>query len=174
MKKLTAREERIRVLLDWYKDALETMDRSGDLSYGGAPGSVCLLMSDMWRHPSYVELERVLREFRSAKPYLWWHVRERFITNTPRTVLRCPYPACGEVKEVAAKHFVNREDGTRHVTLNHRHAGSNVFFVLALEPVLSKAIDDGLVDDGIRWVAAAFRGEPFVPKEIMNQEKAAA
>jgi hypothetical protein len=165
---LTPREERVRILLDWYKDALETMQRSGDDAYGGAPGSVCLLMSDLWWHPSYRDLERALGQFRSAEPTLWWNVRERFITNTARTVLACP--RCDGIVEVAAKHF----DNNGAVTLRHKHDGDLVFFVRKTVPVLSKAIRPEAVVAGIRWISTAMRGDVFVPDQILNKEKAAA
>jgi hypothetical protein len=166
---LTPREERVRTLLEWYKDAVETMQRSGDESYGGAPGSVCLLMGDLWHHPSYRELDRTLRRFQAAEPVLWWNVRERFITNTARTVLACP--RCPDaIVEIAAKHF----DGNGAVTLRHKHDGDQIFFVRKTVPVLSKAIRGDAVEAGIRWVAAGMRGDVFVPDQILNKEKAAA
>ena len=164
---LTAREERVKVLLEWYKDALETMQRSGDEAYGGAPGSVCLLMGDLWHHPSYRDLERTLKEFRSAEPILWWNVRERYITNTSRTVLACP--RCETHVEVAAKHF----NGNGDVTLKHKH-DEQVFFVRKVVPVLSKAINNDLVRAGIQWISREMRGDVFVPDQILNREKRAA
>jgi hypothetical protein len=165
---LTPREERVRTLLEWYKDALETMQRSGDDAYGGAPGSVCLLMGDLWWHPSFRELDRVLREFRGEQPRLWRSVRERFITNTARTVLACP--RCPGIVEIAAKHF----DGNGAVTLRHKHDGDQVFFVRKTVPVLSAAIRSDDVDAGIRWISRAMRGDVFVPDQILNREKSAA
>src|SRR5687768_10947527 len=89
--KLTAREERVRTLLEWYKDALEEAnDRDGNLAYTGRPGSVCLLMGQLWWHPTYREFNRALDEFKRAEPELWWNVRERYVTNTSRTALVCP------------------------------------------------------------------------------------
>jgi hypothetical protein len=168
---LTPREERVRTLLEWYKDAVETMQRSGDESYGGAPGSVCLLMGDLWHHPSYRELERTLRRFQGAEPTLWWNVRERYITNTARTVLACP--RCEGVTEIASKHFKETEKG-RTVTLRHKHDGEHVFFVLRTVPVLSKAIRPEAVEAGIRWISTAMRGDVFVPDQILNREPTAA
>lgn len=168
MQQMTAREERVKVLLEWYKDAVETMQRSGDEAYGGAPGSVCLLMGDLWHHPSYRELERALKVFRSAEPILWWNVRERYVTNTSRTVLACP--RCEALVEVAAKHF----DGNGAVTLRHKHDGDQVFFVRKAVPVLSQAIRPEMVGAGVQWLSREMRGDVFVPDQILNREKAAA
>jgi uncharacterized C2H2 Zn-finger protein len=168
----TDRETKIETLLLHYQDAIETLDRSGDMAYSGAPGSVCLLMGELWRHPSYQELERTLKRFSSAKPVLWWDVRERYITNTARTVLACP--RCDAITEVAAKHFKEREDGTRTVSLKHKHGGEPVFFVLRSIPVLSRAIRPENVEAGVRWIAKSFKGDVFVPDPILGRERSAA
>lgn len=167
------REETITTLLEWYKDAVETMNRSGDMAYGGRPGSVCLLMGDLWWHRSYKELDRVLREFQSAEPNLWWHVRERYITNTERTVLMCP--VCDAISEVASRHFnYNEEKGTRTVKLKHKHGGQSVFFVLKTVPVLSKAIRPEDVAAGISWIAEHFTGKLVMPDLRLDRSTAAA
>jgi hypothetical protein len=72
------------------------------------------------------------------------------------------------LSEVAAKHF----DENGNVRLKHRHDGP-VFFVRRTVPVVNAAVNDGVVLDGVRWLAKRFRGEPFIPNELLGREKAA-
>jgi hypothetical protein len=158
---LTPREERIRTLLDWWVDVLEGWQELGR----GADGLGVKMMSRAWNSPSYKELHRCLILMRDENNRVYWHVRENY--QAPRrTVLACP--KCGDACEIAGKWF----DKNGNVTRRHKH-GDIVFFVRKTVPTVNAAVRDDVVLDGVRWIASRFRGEPFVPDELLAKEKAA-
>lgn len=158
---LTAREQKIELLLTWYMDVLEGWQEMGR----GADGMGVKLMGRAWNHPTYQELQRCLIRLRDEENATYWHVRETF-QAARRTVLACP--RCFAVSEVAAKHF----DANGAVKIRHKHPDV-VFFVRKTVPAVNAAVRPEVVRDGIRWIASAFAGEPFVPDELLAKERAA-
>ena len=164
--KLTAREETIQTLLSWWVDVLDGWTENGR---GNADLGV-KMMSRAYNHPSYRELERCLIALRDEENATYWHLRETY-QSPRRTVLACP--RCGAVEEIAAKHFVYKQRGGRDVKLKHKHGGEAVFFALKSIPHISAAVNPDIVTAGVRWIAARFRGEPFIPDELLARERAA-
>jgi hypothetical protein len=162
--KLTDREQKIETLLAWWTDVLEGWQEGGR----GQDEFGIKMMGRAWNHPSYRELHRCLVALRDEENRTYWHVRERY-QAARRTVLVCP--KCDAIENVAARHFKYTEDG-RHVTLKHKH-GDPVFFVLKSVPSVNAAVREDVVEDGVRWIAARFQGEPFIPDELLAKEKAA-
>ena len=164
MKKLadrpfTDKEQKIETLLSWWMDVLEGWKENGR----GSDDFGLKMMSRAWNSRAYRELHRCLLALRDENNRVYWHVRERYQAGK-RTVLACP--RCDKVSEVAAKHFAVKR-GVRHVTLKHKHAGDTVFFVLRSVPAVSAAVDDAVVAEGVRWLAARFDGEVFIPADLL-------
>lgn len=175
MKKLTAAERpftdkelKIEVLLSWWMDVLEGWQEAGR----GSGDLGLKMMSRAWNSRAYRELHRCLIALRDENNPVYWHVSQRY-QAAKRTVLACP--RCEKVSEVAAKHFAVKR-GVRHVTLKHKHGGETVFFALKAVPVVSAAVDPAIVAEGVRWLAARFEGEVFIPNDLLvklDEDKAA-
>lgn len=150
--KLTPREAIIRTLLEWYQDTVEgwRTDGGGD-GRMGAPLAV-----RAWNHPSYQELERSRNRMRDAAPTTYWHVAERYIRPTSRIALRCP--RCQGVEEWPKP---------GHKPKTHKHGG-RVDLARASVIVVSAAVVPALVVEGVRWISVDFRGDPFVPDDLVR------
>lgn len=150
--RLSPREAIVRTLLEWYQDALEGWREVGT---GDGEGMGVELMGVAWHHPSYQELERARLEMRDALPRTYWHLAERYIRPVTQVALRCPN--C---------HAVGDWPRPGHKQPTHRHGGLRVEFARASVLVVSGAVRPELVADGVRWLAVAFRGDPFVPDTL--------
>lgn len=162
---LSGRESKILTLLSLYVDVEYGWQEGGK----GAGEFGKEMLCRMYKHPSFVELRRVLPALRDERNAVYWHVREAFQAPS-RSVLMCP--RCKATEPIASKHFKYTHDG-RHVTLKHKHGGESVFFVLDSVPAVSAAVRPEVVLDGVRWISVRFRGEPFIPDELLAKERAA-
>lgn len=162
---LTAREQTIETLLSWYPDVLH-----GDISGGAASGELGIkLMSRAWNSRTYQELHRCLLALRDEDNRTYWHVRSQYLAGVRKTVFACPKEACDKWCEVAARHL----DKHGNVKRQCKHGGSAVFWVRKTVPVVSEAVRPEMVEGGIRWLARRFRGEPYVPADLLAKERAA-
>jgi hypothetical protein len=143
----------LSALLDTYQDALDAVQRNGDIR-GGGNESVVLLMSNLWHEGSYAELERGLKDMRANSPVLYWNVAETY-TRAP-TKLTTGCPVCKQ-----------------ETTQRHRHKDGATFKKVAPQRisirVVSKAVRPVLVQDGITWLERWFEARgvtPFLPREL--------
>ena len=146
------RREIIVEMLRRYNDA-EDPCQSGTGLRG--TGDRVPLMPAEWNR-SFRELERVLKLMRSEAPWLWWDLRERFLSCQIRTVdatvkngvLRLP--DCCELAAGAV------DIGARSVRVR----------VVSWSPLVRPE----RVEKGVDWVVSRFQGDPFLPLEMTEME----
>ena len=177
---MTRRQEIIATLLEWYEAVLNSWQGDWASEPFGFPRVNAIL-----RHPSYVELERLLVVMREDEPVIYWNITQRYLYAPSKVVLRCS--VCGPAPKKAtplAPHASRREaaqvraeveSGLLHVRDEplppfgvdkfHTHGRK----VSTLRPVRvrvpSLAIRPELVTAGIKWLDEHWRDdtEPFVP-----------
>jgi hypothetical protein len=143
------RREAIRVLLEHLEDV-----RAG-LRDGSSADAIHLpLMCTAWNSPSYRELERLLPLLRSERPDLAWHLRATFFAPRKR-VLACANPTCGWTTNAWAS--VNF----------HTHGRRHVAVVPKMIRVVGPDVRPKLVDAAIEWLDERWRGEVFLPDELL-------
>lgn len=136
------------MLLEWYVDVEEQ-----GLREGRGEGERLPLMSRVWNHQSYRELDRLLGRMRFDAQRLYWHLAETYFRSTQRRVLQCP--RCrGVMPSWQSVHF-------------HKHGHSNVAVVPAVVRVRKTGVDDELVNAAVAWLEAEWRGEVFLPDELV-------
>lgn len=139
-----SRRERIEFLLDHWPDYTETLhavDRDGPGDSDAVTG-----MPRMYRHPSVVELRRVLELYSRLAPTRYWH-------------LKAFYQA--EWRNV-----------TRPVKRRTKKGKSETVMVRERARILPREVRLVKVRSGVDFVVGAFRGEPFVPDELLEDKAA--
>jgi len=140
------RRERIAFLLENLEDARHGIRDRGE----GAEHTP--LMCRCWNHRSYQELERLLPFLRSEQRTLAWHLREEFFAPH-RRVNYCP--RCGLRVDVWSSQSF------------HKHGHKNVALVPRVLRVVSPQVRPELVDEAIAWLDERWRGEVYVPDELL-------
>lgn len=144
-----ARRDRIVVLLENYVDVESGLrDRRGD-------GEHLPLMCRPWNQPrqGYPELDHQLGRMRDSEPTLYWHLSQTYFHSTRRRVLECP--RCRGI--VPTWHSVNF----------HKHGHSNVAIVPRVIRVVRSEVRTATVDDAVTWLERNWRGEVFIPDELL-------
>ena len=158
-----SKAEKIAEMLRRYEEARETLN--GPSGVRGDGGDVCL-MPVTW-NASYRELERCLQRMRESRESLvrcsdgekrspralWWHVTERFLRPELRHMR---VPVRGGKPRIPA-----------HAEL---HAGAvevGEKWARVIVCVWSPAVSEVAVDAGLEWLADSFRGEPYMPVEMV-------
>jgi len=158
---MTRRQEIIATLLEWYEAVLNSWQGDWASEPFGFPRVNAIL-----RHPSYVELERLLVLMREDEPVIYWNIMQRYLYAPSKPVLRCS--ACGPAPEKVESALLHARDEPLPpfgVDKFHTHGRK----VLTLRPVRvrvpSLAIRPELVTAGIEWLDEHWRDdtEPFVP-----------
>lgn len=144
------RRERIEFLLHNYVDV-----ENGVQDRGFRGDDVLPRMCRAWSHPSYVELRRCIALFQDVEPVLWWDVREQFLRYEEVRVAICP-----RCQKEAPPHLEGEL---------HRHGQTSVAFVARTvrRPLSRSAIRPENVTAGIGWLDQNFRGEPFIPDDLL-------
>jgi hypothetical protein len=125
-----------------------------DRRHGGEhPPLVCAA----WNHASY-QLERLLPRLRAERPRLAWHLSRTYFAPR-RRVLQCP--RCEQ-----------RLDVWTSISF-HRHSGKNIALVPRVLRVVPLEVRPNLVDEAVSWLDEHWRGEPFVPDELLPLVSAA-
>jgi hypothetical protein len=142
------RRERIAFLLEHFHDVLAGVrDR-------GSGGENLPLMCSAWNAPSYQELERLLPLLGASARPLYRAVMGMYVH--PRFVRRAVCPRCGTVK---APSFVGEL---------HRHShGKSAAFVARMTRVPLYPVEQRDVDGALVWLDDHWRGEPYVPEELL-------
>ena len=161
---LTAREQRIRTLAEWYQDVVDASAWAED---GAERGSHLPLMSRAWNHPSYREFERLRLDMRRLEPRTYWHFAGRWLWADRKIRLVCP--RCQAQTAPASRH----RDHRGNVRLRHKHHGDTVFFRLATVTVPNGLVLDHEAHAGIRWMDGRWRGDPFIPDGLIASARAA-
>lgn len=161
--RLSDRELRIRTLAEWYQDVI---DAAAWAEGGSERGSHVLAMSRAWNHPSYREFERLRLEMRRLSPRTYWHFSQRWLYAERKVRLVCP--RCQAQAAPAAKH----RDHRGNIRLRHKHHGDAVFFRLASVLAPSREVDEHEAVAGLRWMEVRWRGDPFVPDQLIASRAA--
>lgn len=142
------RRERITFLLENYMEVEQGLQepKSG-------PGDFIPQMCRAYRHPSYVELRRVLLILQSTEPVIWWDLAETYFRFQERRVAWCSH--CGG------------EYPTRFEESLHRHGRKLVKLIPRVVRRRSLAIRPENVNTAIDWLTDNFHGEPFIPDELL-------
>jgi hypothetical protein len=144
------RRERIVVLLEHYVDV------EAGWHDGRSSDAVHLpLMCRPWNTPreGYPELDHQLGLMRELLPHLYWHLSETYFRSTQRQVLQCP--RCrGVVPTWSDVSF-------------HRHGHSSVAVVPRVVRIVRAGVRTPLVEDAVTWLERNWRGDPFVPDELL-------
>lgn len=142
------RHERIVFLLENYMDVENGLQepRSGE-------GDFVPQMCRAYRHPSYVELRRLMLILQSSEPVLWWNLAEQYFRYQERRVTICP--RCSREYPPAAEGML------------HKHGPKTVTLVPRVIRKTSLAIRPELVQQAVRWIETRFQGEPFIPDELL-------
>jgi hypothetical protein len=119
-------------------------------------------MCRAWNHPSYRELERLRTAMRSEEPFAYWHLAETYFRCGARRILRCANPDC------------DAEFPTWTRVAFHKHGRRHVALVPATKRVVSAAVNPGQVTVAVRWMDVRWRGEPFIPDDLMARGEQAA
>ena len=127
-----------------------------DVRYGvrdrGAGAEHIPLMCAAWNSPSYRELERLLTLLLAEQPRLASHLSRTFFAPR-RQVLQCP--RCrGVLPSWSSVNF-------------HKHGNSNVALVPRVLRVLPPAVKAELVGEAIGWLDERWRGDVYVPDELL-------
>jgi hypothetical protein len=142
------RRERLTFLLEHYQDVLAGLRDQGN-------GDVHLpLMCRAWNHPSYRELERLLGLLQRSQPRGYRAIVGMYVY--PRHVRRAVCPKCGTVKAPALVGELHR----------HPHKRSRAF-VARMVRVPLYPVEQREVDGAVTWIDEHFRGEPYVPDELL-------
>lgn len=145
------RRETIEFLLENYRDVEDGL-QDGGISFDGAGYSP--RMCRAWSHPSYVELRRCVALLQNNEPILWWDFQQHYFRYDVKRVAYCP--RC--LKE--APPWCAGEQ--------HRHGQKSATMVLKSVRKRSLAIKPKNVKAGIGYVDLNFRGEPFVPDDLLS------
>ena len=143
------RRARIVALLEHYTDVVEGLrERLGE-------GEHMPLMCRAWRVPSqgYPELDHQLGLMRSTAPTLYWHLSQTYFHATHRRVLCCP--RCRAVLPAWSS------------TSFHRHGHDTVAVVPRVVRITSPNVQVRSVEDAVDWLERHWRGEVFVPDELL-------
>ena len=121
-------------------------------------GKACMEGRPGTSNSSYGELERCLRLMRERRRHLYWHVAERFI--------RCRYrltQGCSECRPPQATPY-----GVFH---NHKVSGKlrKIPRTDIIEESWNPRVIVEMVDRGVAWLSADFRGTPFLPTDVFKQ-----
>ena len=111
-------------------------------------------MCRAWNAPSYQELERQLPLLRVDAPRFYRAVIGSFVY--PRFVRRAVCPRCGAVKP---PNLV----GELHSHGNRKSAA----FVARMVRVPLYPVEPSDVDGAVTWLEDHWRGEPYVPDELL-------
>ena len=144
-----SRRTRIVILLENYNDV------EAGLRDRGSDGEHLPLMCRPWRVPrqGYPELDHQLGVMKDLAPTLYWHLANIYFTATSRRVLECP--RCRSVVPTWS-------------TVNfHKHGHTNVAVVPRVIRVPQSPVSTRSVDDAIDWLSANWRGEVFLPDELL-------
>jgi hypothetical protein len=142
------RRERIAFLLENFHDVLAGVrDR-------GSGGDHIPLMCRVWNHPSYQELERLLPLLGVDARPLYRAVVGTFVY--PRFVRRAVCPRCGTVKPPGLV-------GELHAHKGRRSAA----FVPRMTRVPLYPVEPADVDGAIGWLEENWRGDVYVPDELL-------
>jgi hypothetical protein len=148
------RQERIAFLLEHLADVQAGVrDR-------GTGGDHIPLMCRVWNHPSYQELERLLPLLGKAARPFYRAVVGMYVY--PRHVRRAVCPRCGDVKAPAL-------EGELHSHGNRKSAT----FVARMVRVPLYPVEERDVRGAIGWLDDNWRGDPFVPSELLPLVSAA-
>lgn len=143
------RRELIVVLLENYNDVEAGLrDVRGD-------GEHIPLMCRPWNQPrqGYPELDHQLGVMREQAPHLYWHLAETYFRATHRRVLQCP--RCrGVMPSWSSANF-------------HKHGHTNVAVVPRVIRVVRAGVRAPIVEDAITWLERNWRGDPFIPDELL-------
>lgn len=155
---MTKRQEIIATLLEWYESVLcNWADGTSSDPFGTARENKII------RHPSYVELERLLPLLRSAKPEVYWDIVQRYLYAPQKIVYRCP--RCGPNPHSLAAGLPHHKDTPQPPfgeDIDHKHSGK----LYSLRPTRVRdnwAISAANLEAGIAWLDENWVGEPFVP-----------
>jgi hypothetical protein len=142
----STRRERIAFLLEHLEDV-----RAGVRDRGGEADHIPLMCAAS-NSPSYKELERLLPLLRAERPALAWHLRATYFAPR-RRVLMCP--RCqGVVPSWSSVNF-------------HKHAAKNVALVPRVLRVVPVRVRPRLVAEAVGWLDERWRGEVYVPDELL-------
>jgi hypothetical protein len=141
------RRERIVVLLDNYVDVEAGLrDLKGESEH-------IPLMCRAWNHPSYRELDRLLGVMKDERHHLDWHLSNTYFHAPRRQVKMCP--RCRAV--MPSWHSANF----------HKHGHSNVAVVPRVVRVVDTRVQDERVEEAVGWLEAEWKGEPYVPDDLL-------
>ena len=144
-------------MLREYRDARETLN--GPRDYPG-DGTSVQLMPPTW-NDSYRQLEQILDYMHHDRRRQWWHTTQRYrdavvkrerVYLDDRDRIRLPHHA-----ELVSRSWTKNRDRTAYV------------LVRKWDP----AVRQKVADDGVRWIASQFKGEPFLHPELRRQQLAA-
>ena len=143
------RRERIEFLLENYLEVEHGLQepRSG-------PGDYVPQMCRAYRHPSYIELRRCLDILQRRRPVVWWHLAETYFRFEERRVTVCP--------RCKKEYPPGLLDG-----MAHKHGNKSVDLVPMIVRRISKLVDTRRVEEAIDWLEDVFRGEVFIPDELL-------
>lgn len=145
------RRERIVLLLENYIHVVNGLrDKQGD-------GVHLPLMCRPWNKPrlGYPELERLRLRMRLETPTLYWHLRERYLTQHERLILACADARCTMT-------WASWTDVSFH-----QHGRRVVAVVPRVVRIVSPLIDDDEVEHAITWLDERWREPgPFLPDEL--------
>ena len=147
-----SRTERIRILLDNYVDVEAQGLRDGM----GQGGEHLPLMSRAWNHQSYAELDRLLGRMRDEVRSLYWQLSQVYFYAGTRRVLACANPRC----EVTYPSW--------HDIAFHRHGHRHVQLVPKVVRTINPCVDRVQVSVAIGWLEGNWRGEVFLPDELVH------
>jgi hypothetical protein len=140
--------ERIAFLLEHFRDVL-----AGVRDQGSGDAVHLRLMSRVWNHPSYQEIERLLPILsRTARPFYRAVIG---VCVYPRFVRRAVCPACDRVAP---------PDEVGEI---HRHGRKHVVLVARMVRVPLYPVERRDVDGALEWFDGHWRGGVFVPDELL-------
>ena len=153
--RLTTRREKILVLLENYLDVIQGLQDSGI-----SDGDVIWRMCRAYSHPSYRELERLRKVLRDSEPFIYWHLAETYFRASVLPAKVCPH--CWDTLKKRTEWW------PPHLGPDfHRHGGKTVSLVLRPVRRISQAIRPECVEQAVAWIDDHFRGEPFVPDDVL-------
>lgn len=142
------RRERIITLLDHYLDVENGLQ---DRAFRG--DDYLPRMCRAWSHPSYVELRRIVGLLQWNQPRLFHALAETYFRYTERRVAYCP--RCRQV------------DSSKYAGTLHKHGQRTVTLVYKTVRV-QRLVDREVLSEAIDWLEHNFRGEPFVPDDLLE------
>lgn len=145
------RRDRIVVLLENYLDVLNGLQ---DRAFRG--DDFLPRMCRAWSHPSYRELERLRVVMRDSEPIVYWHIAETYFRADYRRVSVCP--KCGRIAPAAL---------IGEFCKHGKPYAKAVTRIAAIQKRTSAAVRPELVTAGVGWLDDNWRGEPFIPDDLL-------